>query len=374
MRWVLLPLPGKENKMSGVRLRFLQACCLRKTGFLLILPVLTILFSLCRPSETTSSSLYQEQRTLMGTEWRIQALPSLPGEFTKTRAAVEAAFQEVARIEALMSEWRPDSPLSAINEAAGGEPVQVPEELAALIKRAKHWGALSQGAFDITWKGMGHLWQFDDSFRVPEESSIRSALSRVDYRAIRIQGNRVGLSRPGMAIGLGGIAKGYAVDQAAETLRGFGIQDFLLDGGGDLYVSGSRSNQPWRIGIRDPRGSAEDLVAVLRGFQGAVVTSGDYERFKIVEGKRFHHIIDPRTGRPADDCRSVTVLAPKAEVADILATAIFVLGPTQGLELAAAEPGVDVLIIDGQSRLWMTEPFQQFAEFTEFSSPVLPKR
>ena len=148
-----------------------------------------------------------------------------------------------------------------------------------------------------------------------------------------------------MAIGLGGIAKGYAIDRAGLKIRQAGISNFLVDGGGDILAVGMVNGRPWLVGIRDPRGDRSDLIKKLSVSGGAVVTSGDYERFNIVDGRRYHHIIDPRTGFPADKCRSVTVFAPEAERADVLATAVFVLGPEEGLKLIKQAGDAETLIV-----------------------------
>lgn len=310
-----------------------------------------------------TNDLFSTQRTLMGTEWSIQIV--LGGNVSRIRAesAVDEAFAELHRVESVMSEWLPESPLSQINASAGIGPVEVPVELREIIRRGIEWGRLSNGAFDITWLGLGSLWHFDESFVPPEPSAISRALANVDYRKVRIQNGSVFLEKAGMAIGLGGIAKGYGIDRAGTVLGEAGIGSFLINGGGDILTSGNRGGRPWRIGIRDPRGGPTDLVARLNVGGRAVVTSGDYERFKIVDGIRYHHIIDPRTGAPARKCRSVTVVAPRAETADVLATAVFVLGPAEGLRLAASQPETETFVIDSEGKFWMTSRFKDLAEF-----------
>lgn len=304
------------------------------------------------------------ERPLMGTQWTIELAHS--GDSLKAQQAVQKAFAELERIDALMSEWKPDSPLSAINAAAGRALVAVPEELRAIIERGMRYGDKSGGAFDITWHGMRQIWHFGaEPFRVPDAGAVEEARTRVNYRAIRIEGNRVGLMKPGMSIGLGGIAKGYAVDRAAAILRQAGFNDFLVDGGGDILVSGHKGERPWRLGIQDPRGERGTLLGVVTLSGGALVTSGDYERFRIVNGVRYHHIIDPHTGWPARVCQSVSVVAVSAEKADALATAIFVLGPQKGIELARAE-GVETFIVDESGKRHWTEGFRKLGDDSLF--------
>ena len=302
----------------------------------------------------------RQDRILMGTVWSLQVVPS--GQpHDATEQALDQAFAEVSRIDRLMSEWKPESPLSAINAAAGTGGIEVPAELVDIIRRGIRYGDLTDGAFDITWLGMGKLWHFDQAFTPPSESQVMEARSRVDYRKIRIDGNHVSIPA-GWKIGLGGIAKGYAIDRAADKLREAGFRNFLVNGGGDVLVVGRKGKHDWTVGVRDPRGGPQDLVARVRA-NGAVVTSGDYERFRIVDGVRYHHIIDPRTGRPARLCRSVTIVADQAERADVLATSVFVLGPTRGLQLVSTLPHVEAFIIDSSGKRWMSEGFQRIAEF-----------
>lgn len=304
-----------------------------------------------------------EERALMGTTWQVQVSVGLNEAAADTRIAIEEVFSELSRIDHLMSEWKQDSPVSAINAAAGERLVPVPEELRLMIERAVVFGELTEGAFDITWKGLAHLWQFDETFRVPGDEEIKAAVGLVDFRKIKLDGNRIGLTRQGMALGLGGMAKGYAIDRAAAVLRSRNCHNFLVNGGGDVLIAGDRGGKPWKIGIRAPRGGRTELIARLSISAGAVVTSGDYERFKIVNGIRYHHIIDPRTGRPARTCQSVTVVAPTAEDADLLATAVFVQGPSKGLQLISSRPNTEVLVIDDSGERWMTDGFQKLAEF-----------
>jgi len=303
--------------------------------------------------QSSSSGVVRVQQTLMGTVWNIEVVDH--GHPVEARRAVNQAYDELARIEALMSEWRPESPISQVNAAAGKHAVEVPEELRAIIERSVRDSEITQGAFDITWRGMGRLWHFDDSFRVPSRDEVETARRNIDYRAIRVNGNSIYLPE-GKNIGLGGIAKGYAVNRAVELLVKAGFPDCLVDGGGDVRVSGTNQGQLWRLGIQNPRALHGELLGVVRVTNRSVVTSGDYERFRIVNGVRYHHIIDPRTGWPADKSASVTVICDDAELGVVLDKAIFILGPEKGMELARAQH-VDALIIDPQGRQYSTPGF-----------------
>jgi thiamine biosynthesis lipoprotein len=315
------------------------------------------------PATASRDQIVREEKSLMGTIWLLQLSIGTDESDVKARTALQDVFAELSRIENLMSEWKKDSPVSSINAAAGEKLVPVPAELRLLIERALAFGEVTEGAFDITWKGMAHLWDFGESFQVPSGEAIQAALNRVDFRKVEIDGDRVGLSQTGMALGLGGIAKGYAIDRAAWVLRKRGFENFLINGGGDVLTAGARAGQPWKIGVRAPRGRNNQLVARLQLSGGAVVTSGDYERFKIVDGVRYHHIIDPRIGQPANASQSVTVVAPSAEEADVLATAVFVLGPAKGLDLISQRSDTQAFLIDASGKFWMTDGFSQLAEF-----------
>lgn len=310
-------------------------------------------------SHLEQSGTLRVQRPLMGTVWNIEVIDH--GRPEVARQAVDRAFTELHRIDALMSEWKPDSPLSQINSAAGKNFVDVPEELRAILDRSVAYGEQSEGTFDITWHGMAHIWHFDDAFAPPSQAAVDAARKNVDFRAIQIDGNRVYLPGPGMSIGLGGIAKGYAVDRAAQVLASAGFHDSLVDGGGDILVSGTKNGDPWALGIQDPRKERGTMLGLVRVSNRAVVTSGDYERARIVNGVRYHHIIDPRTGWPASAAISVTVVAETAERAVVLAKPIFILGPQKGLAFARSNQ-VDVLLIDPQGRRHSTEGFARLLD------------
>jgi thiamine biosynthesis lipoprotein len=249
------------------------------------------------------------------------------------RQGLYRAFREIERIDHLVGPNEDQSEIEKINRHAGGSPVRVSPETLALLERATQYTRRFGGLFDVSIGPLMHLWGFNDE----ETESVHQVPERAKVDSLRrlIGANRLVLSRadttaflpePGMRIDLGGIAKGYAVDQAVTVLRAQGFSDFLINAGGDVYVSGrNQDGTSWRVGIRHPR-RKEDLIATLECTDGAVATSGDYERFFEIDGTRYHHIIDPRTGYPATASRSATVLARTAEEADALATALFIRG------------------------------------------------
>lgn len=264
--------------------------------------------------------------------------------------AIDKAFAEMNRLEALLSSQRADSEISRLSQATG-EFVASPETI-ALIQLGKQIAMESGGAFDMSLGTVKKLWAIEsDRPTVPSQRQLDAALQGIGPDALSVNGNRVSKSLPALQVDLGGIAKGYAVDRALAILRSEGLSSASVNAGGDIALFGERQGRPWRIGIQHPRQLGE-LLATLELNDRAVVTSGDYERFFEQEGIRYHHIFDPCSGRPARLCQSVTVVAADAASADALATAAFVLGPQAGLQLLEKLPGVEGLIVaaDGSVR------------------------
>lgn len=302
------------------------------------------------------------EQSLMGTRWVIRVIPEADMTSDQIEAAIQGAFTEVARVETVMSEWIPTSPISLVNSGSGSA-VPAPQELVAIVTRAIAISEQTDGAFDVSWRPLGDVWQVgDDAATVPEAEVVNAALGLVEYSEIGLTDDTILLPRPGMALGLGGIAKGYGVDRAAQVLREAGLQRFYIDGGGDIYVGGDAGGRDWHVGVRDPRGGPTDLIAVVNAHDRAVVTSGDYERYSIIDGRRYHHIVDPRTGYPAEGCRSVTVVGPSAEWADAMATAVFVLGHEAGLRMINQIDDAEALVIDDDGQVWPSNGFEAIAE------------
>jgi FAD:protein FMN transferase len=283
-------------------------------------------------------ALHRLERRMMGTVW---AMTIAGGDAEAARAAMGRALDEVGRLEAILSEWRPDSEISAVNRAAGEAPVKVGPELMACVKASLEIARWSDGAFDVSWAALRDLWDFGpDSRRVPPtKEQVKARLPLWNWRNIRVDEKRssVFLVRRGMQIGLGGIAKGYAADRAGEILLAAGFDDFLIFAGGQVLVHGQRGDRPWRVGIQHPR--KPSYFGFVEVNQGSVATSGDYEHGFEYAGRRYHHIIDPKTGFPSDATASVTVVAPTALWADAVDTAVFILGPQRGLSALKRAPG-----------------------------------
>jgi len=267
-------------------------------------------------------------------------------ESDEVLAAVQAGYAEVERLEKLLSEWREDSRISEVNRQAGIKPVPVPPELYKLVKQAHDISVQSQGAFDVTHAAMAGLWNYKaKNPKVPGTQAIQERVKLVDYRKLELkpEDHSVMLKHKGMRIGLGGIAKGYVMDRVSRVLKEQGYPNHLVIAGGDLYASGTRGNRKWRIGIRDPK--SRGLHAVVEVEDEGVATSGNYEKFFYQDGVRYHHILDPKTGRPARGTSSLTVIAKSAAEADAYATALFVLGGQKALDLAGKK-GLEVFLFD----------------------------
>jgi thiamine biosynthesis lipoprotein len=292
---------------------------------------------------------------------------------TRARAAIGEAFDEIARIERLMTTWRDDSDISRLNAAAGVTPVTVSPETLECIERSLEFSRRSHGAFDVTYYALKGLWKFDQDLepKLPDPVELKRRIKLIDYRKLVVDHDKrtLFLQEKGMAVNLGGIAKGYAVDRATAILRKRGFPDAIVQAGGDLMLSGSKSGKPWMAGIRDPRGPRDAYFARARVTDHAFSTAGDYERFFFVGGKRYHHIIDPKTGYPATRARSVTIFAPDATTADGLDDPLLILGPKEGLAIVDAMPGVGAVIVDADNKVHVSKALKGVIEILQPPSP-----
>jgi thiamine biosynthesis lipoprotein len=260
-----------------------------------------------------------------------------------------------------MTTWDAASEVSRINAAAGDKPVVVSDETYAVIERAVDVSRRSRGVFDITVQAFKGLWKFDEDMdgSLPDPAEVKKRLALVNWKDIALdaRARSVFLRRKGMAITLGGIAKGYAVDKCAAILRARGFRDFMMQAGGDMYIAGKKGSEPWMVGIRDPRGPTNTLFATAPIEDHSFSTSGDYERGFVKDGVRYHHILDTRTGQPAHASRSVTVRAKDAFTADAWSKVMFIMGPKDALELIKREKLVDfeVVWVDDKNQIVMTD-------------------
>jgi len=288
------------------------------------------------------------EQAIMGTAIRVELWSD---DAAAGERAVRAVMDEMHRIDAAMSPHKPESELSRINREAASRAVPLSAEMADLLQRALHFSALSQGAFDITYAAIGHLYDYRSGTR-PTEAQLAEARPGVGWRHLRLDAaaRTVRFAHPRTRIDLGGFAKGHAVDNACRILEQRGIRHAYVSAGGDSRVLGDRRGRPWHIAIRDPRRAGE-VVAVLPLADCAISTSGDYERFFERDGVRHHHIIDPARGVSPAGVRSVTILADDGLTAEALSKTVFVLGVQRGLALVEAREGVDAVIVDAQGRM-----------------------
>ena len=314
----------------------------------------------CGPDANATSPVFRSSavsasRISMGSMLTLTAWTHQDKDEAAAKAAFDEVFGDFARLDTLMSTWIPESDVSRINRAAGVEAVSASEEVREALATARQVSEWTGGKFDVTFGALSGLWKFDhdQDNAIPDMDDVRRRLPLVDYRAIHVNdaAGTVFLARKGMSIHLGGIGKGYAVDRAAGILRLRGLRDFMVQSGGDIYVSGLKDGQPWRLGIQDPRGAANRSFAELDLSDGTFSTSGDYERSFLKDGRRYHHILDPSTGEPARGTRSVTIVANHAVLADALSTGVFLLGPDAGMALIERLPDVDGVIVSDKNEV-----------------------
>lgn len=287
----------------------------------------------------------ERTRLIMGTLVDVTAVGTLGEE--ELSEIVDEAFTAIERVDRLMSTYREDSDVSRVNAGAGGEPVPVDPEVMAVVRAAKEYGDLSDGMLDVTVLPLLQAWGLvEGEGRIPDAGALEKALSLVNYGNIVLddEAGTIRLSEPGMRLDLGAIAKGYAVDCAVGVLRARGIARAIVNAGGDLYALGERGDgKPWRVGVQDPL-TQQGMLATLDIADASLATSGNYEKFFTIDGKRYCHILNPRTGWPVEGMLSVTVLAETAMQADALATAVFVAGKERGLALVEQLPGVEAVL------------------------------
>jgi thiamine biosynthesis lipoprotein len=311
-----------------------------------------------------------ESRPLMGTV--VHAAVDGPDE-TALRGALERAFGEMRRLSDMMNHYDPASVVSAINDAAGLRPVAAPPELMQVLAMARHMSQRSQGAFDVTVASV-RGWRFrQDDPRMPEPAEVARQLPLVDWKklALDAKAGTAQLRKAGMRIDLGGIAKLYILAAGMRVLERSGAARALLNGGGDVVATGNAQSAAWRVGVRDPR-APERLLGVVELRRGFVASSGDYERYFERNGRRYHHILDPRTGYPAQGPRGVTLVAERLEAVNGLGVAIMVLGKLEGVRLVEETPGLDALIVDRDGSVWLSKGMRSRIGAGGAAAPLAP--
>ncbi len=327
---------GKRGKTFGAMITGMFSKRLTR-----ILPIVLLLVVLAavltsRQQPAVRPGVAQRELATMGTFLRITVVPDGPS----ADEAIDEACREVQRLNDEYSSYDSRSLLSRVN-AAGDSGFEVTDEFIELLAAADRMWNRTGGRFDVTVGPLMRLWGFERrQGRVPSPDSIAAVLPSVGFEKVRVEGNRVILTRPGMGLDFGSLVKGYAVDRAAAILRQHGFQDYLVDLGGNMYASGENAEgRPWRIGIRDPRNAGTVVGAVELSNEG-IATSGDYERMFMHEGRRYAHIVDPKTGYPVEEMAATTVICRNAFLADLYSTSCFLAGPEADLSLSSELLGV----------------------------------
>jgi FAD:protein FMN transferase len=339
---------GSTDAVQQGRRRLLLAVPLAACALAMPLPIL---------GSRARSALHQSSRALMGTRIDI----TLQGrDRVLLSAAADAAWAEMARRVGMMSRFRPTSALNAINLAAGLQPVAVPPELMHVLQLAQHRSRDTDGAYDAT-VGALRDWHFDPGRpQIATEEQIAAQLPLVDHRGLQLDplAGTAHLARRGMRLDLGGIAKLPILQAGMRVLQAHGVDNAMINGGGDVLVKGAVDGRPWRIGLRDPR-QPERVLGTLDLNQGVVASSGDYERYVWHDGHRLHHVLDPATGRPTDGVRGVAFVSDSVEAVNGLGPASMVAGAATAQHRIAETNDIDALIVDGEHRLWLSPGMRQ---------------
>lgn len=300
--------------------------------------------------------IFRRQEHLMGNRF---VLGVVGDKESKALEALQLAVDEIKRVEALFSTYQENSIINQINLKAGIEAVEVPEEVFQLIKRAQKISDLTDGAFDLTYGSLDkNFWNFNVKMKeLPKPANAKEAVALINYKNIQLdaENRKVFLLEKGMRIGFGGIGKGYAADRAKQVLRELGFENGIVNASGDLCAWGTdEKEETWKIALSNPDAPTEAIAEIpLQNY--AVATSGTYEKFVWIDGVKYSHTIHPKTGYPVRGTKSVTVIAPFAELADALTTPIAVMGVEAGLHLLNQLKGVAGVVIDDDNRLYVTE-------------------
>jgi FAD:protein FMN transferase len=294
---------------------------------------------------------YKKKVSLLGSPFEITvvAKDSIQGNFF-----IDLAIAEVKRIENQISDWIPTTPISMVNKNAGIQAVKVDSEVYELVARAIKISEITEGAFDISYASMDKIWKFDGSMKtMPTEEAIKKSVAKIGYKNIILnpKDQSIFLKLEGMKLGLGGIGQGYIADKVKDKLVANGCVSGIVNVSGDINAWGKQSNQkPWTVGIVNPI-NKNKVFATFPLENSSVETSGNYEKYVMFNGIRYSHIIDPRTGYPAQGVVSVSVFAKQTEIADALATGIFVLGVEVGLDLVNQLKGIECIIVDDKGKI-----------------------
>ncbi|OUD35666.1 FAD:protein FMN transferase [Flavobacterium sp. FPG59] len=296
---------------------------------------------------------------LMGGRFDISIVAQ---DTTTAVQSIDEVVAEITRIENLISDWKPTSQVSAVNQNAGIKAVKVDREVFELTQRAIQLSKETQGRFDISFAAMDRIWKFDGSMtEMPTEEAIKKSVEKVGYENIILDSleSTIYLKVKGMKIGFGALGEGYATDKCRTIMKSKGISAGIINGSGDMSLWGKQPNgESWKIGVTNPF-KPEKVMTIIPIYDGAITTSGSYEKFVILEGKRYSHIINPLTGYPATGLCSVTIIGPNAETANGLSTSIMVLGQKEGLQLLKSYPDYSGILILDTGKTVKTSTFKK---------------
>lgn len=309
----------------------------------------------CSGTFSFAQESYKQTLKLMGSKFEITVVAN---DSIEGVHYISMAVEEITRIEKLISSWDQNSETWAVNAAAGKSAVKVSKELYDLVERSLKLSKLTDGAFDISYASMDRIWKYDGSMKImPSDKKIKASVSKVGFQNIILnqQETSIFLKLPGVKIGFGAIGKGYAADKAKSLLMQMGVSAGIVNASGDMSTWGKQPDgSDWKVALTNPMDKTKGF-GLLPVVDKAVVTSGNYEKYVLFDGKRYAHIIDPRTGYPSTGILSVTVFAPKAELADALATSVFVMGKETGLDRINQLPNVECIIIDDEGAVYKSK-------------------
>ena len=324
--------------------------------------VLLIIISISARKKRVKDHIFS--KVLMGTLVEL-TISGSEGDALVFANGAEAAFSEIERLEAIFSSYKPTSDVSRVSAAAGKGAVKVSPEVIEVVEVALRIASLSGGAFDPTIGAMKEVWSFSGEAKaLPAKARVEELLKLVDYNQIYIEGNSVGIREARAKLNLGGIAKGYIVGSAVDVLREHGARRLIVKAGGDMFVFSEGDEEPFEIGINHPRETGS-LLGRLKLKSGAIATSGDYERFFIEGGVRYHHILDPATGFPARRAISATVTSVDPTLADALSTALFVMGPERGLKMIESIDSVEGMIVAADGTVHLSSGLEGLIDLPE---------
>ena len=315
-------------------------------------------------SGTARAEWIRREEPIMGTRCAVELWSE---DRAAGEASITAVFDEFRRVDRLMSTYKPDSELSLVNAGAAKSPVRVSRELYDLLATSIEYSKLTRGAFDVTYASVGYLYDYRAGVH-PDDAAIEKALPGVNWRHLQLLPKKtaVRFKRPGMRVDLGGIGKGHAVDRGIAVLQQRGVQRAMVNAGGDTRIIGDRFGRPWIVGVRDPNSGGPDdggkVALRLPLTDTAISTSGDYERYFEEDGVRYHHILDPQTGRSARKVRSVTILADTATRTDALTKSVFIMGAEAGIAFIDTLTDVDAIAIDPAGKVFYSKGLAPPAE------------